>query len=244
MDELCGAIDENQLHQLILKPEHEVESSIEINGKIVHLQDGKILIEVCNEALVDTDKTYSLHFQLNRNNIELQLNALSFIEKHNLYDCLLDHPAYRLNGKLIDTLKENYDSWFEYWHSALSSDESTLWFECFIEKKETHHYSSPLAALQGTSAEQNKAVKSIVNGSSYPLPYLLTGPAGKRISLYDSQQNDYQHIFHFVRDWQNRDASSRDSTNRRSDRKEYFSLRQVKLRLRRNHRTRTQYFSS
>lgn len=186
MDELCDAIDENRLNQLVLKPKSRNESDVEIKGRVVQMKNDKIYIEMCSYKsfrMVDTADNYSLHFQVNRKNFELQMSVLSFIDMHNLFDCFINHPAYRLDGNSIDTLKENYSSWLDY-RRVYKIDTNSEYLEGLAKHKVFNHYSPHVNFTQGLNDEQKKAVENIVNCTSYPLPYLVSGHAGKAIAAF------------------------------------------------------------
>lgn len=184
MKEFCNAIDENELCQFVLKPKNPILLYGEIKGKVKEQKDGKVYIEIWNWdsfKRVNTGDTYSMHFQANSKNFELQTNALEFIDKHDLFDCLIKNPAYSLRGEFITNVRVNYQLSPEdqrclniRYYKELSQHQSNL---------TSMHNTKPSIDFNDLNAEQKTAIGNIVNGDNYPLPYLLYGPPGELFLL-------------------------------------------------------------
>lgn len=202
MAEMCNAIDENQLNQFILVPKHQIEFSREIRGRIVQQKEGKIYIEIRNiESFnsVDTTEKYIIRFQVIRKNFDLQMDALHYIGKHKLFNCLIKNPDYHRIGEIVQKTQVNYDLSSDnkkrvniLYYTPLSRDdcnENMFSFNRF-------HQSSIFTSL---NAEQKTAVVNIFDGNNYPLPYLLYGPPGSWF-FFHSKRESFQNSYDLSRD--------------------------------------------
>lgn len=158
MHEMCIAVDEGELNWFILIPRSESTLN-EIKGRIVEQKEGKIFVEMFRETikLVKEDEIYSMKFLANRKNFDLQNTALEYVQKHQLFDCLINSAIYQ-------RVYENNTN-------ARASESIFLKNPAQIPNKITFDGS--------LNTEQKKAVQNIVRSQSYPLPYLLYGPPGK-----------------------------------------------------------------
>lgn len=175
MAELCNAIDENLLSQFILVPKNSGGGE-ELEGRIVQRVDDKIFVRIYNANSVDQSKSYCMNFQPIRKNFHLQMAALGFVDKHNLFRILIKNPNYHLIGRKITTFNVDYKlpegdeqkvrlTYYEPACHSFDAPHSLL----------RHHPSNLFASLND---EQRTAVVNIVEGGHYPQPYLLYGPPG------------------------------------------------------------------
>lgn len=166
MKELCNAIEENQVNRFILMPQNLSKG---IQGKIGEQKDGKIYVEMtmASVQLVDTNETYSMHFQVIMRNFHLQMAALDNINKHNLFNILIENPKYSL---VIS--QQNIKMVYQIPRAQLIDD----------QLPPIRLHSSKL--FNQLNGEQQSAVANIVYGKNYPLPYLLYGPPGKIYQYY------------------------------------------------------------
>lgn len=181
MLELSNAIDENQVNQFILKPKTTaINSYRQITGSVKQQKGGNIYIEIWHWDsfdMIDTADTYAMHFQVNNKNYEGQTNALEFIDKHDLFDCLIKNPAYKLLGELKSTVRVDY--------RLTPGDRRyvNIRYHEKIHPEQFDHNQTPKLDVVDLNTEQKTAVENIVNGNNYPLPYLLYGPPGKLLQL-------------------------------------------------------------
>lgn len=68
---------------------------ISLNGKIKRRESGKIYVEIFNANKWDSQEQYDIAFEINRIVYQLQHNALEFIQKHRLFDILINNPSYQ-----------------------------------------------------------------------------------------------------------------------------------------------------
>lgn len=94
-DELLAAIDEGKLSQFKLTPTY-VGDKQEWDGKIKRKESNKIyvLIYTLPKQVLSTTVPYDITFKLNQNVHKLQNDALEFIEKHKLFNILINNPKY------------------------------------------------------------------------------------------------------------------------------------------------------
>lgn len=99
MAEISAAIDENLLDQFVLTT-HE---NIQFEGRKKSSNLEKIFVEInenCFEKFlkVSVEKSFDIHFVLNRTPFQLQHLALDFIEDHGLFDILINNIKYDCTG--------------------------------------------------------------------------------------------------------------------------------------------------
>lgn len=157
-DELLAAIDEGQVYQLKLTTKFSDE---ELKGKINRKESNNIYIHLylpykSRPAASYALQEYDLSFILNKTVHQLQHNALDFIQKHRLYDILINNPLYHTQRCTMSVQS-----------STTSPYLSTASAQCSIDE------------IDELNREQLQAVNCIVEGKNYPLPYLLYGPPGK-----------------------------------------------------------------
>lgn len=120
----------------------------QLNGKIKQRKGEKIIVEIFNAYKYDHFTTYDLTFETNRIVYQLQHSALEFIEKHEIFNILINHPDY---------YRQIEDRW---------------------PSRSTSVFANSNANQNDLNDEQMQAIDCIVEGNNYPLPYLLYGPPG------------------------------------------------------------------
>lgn len=89
-----------ELDRLILKPLRTTwAQDVEIRGQLCSIDNGNVFIEILPMHLKDLMKLYkidrfSIEFQLNPTVYQLQHTALDYIDRHNLYDTLINNRLY------------------------------------------------------------------------------------------------------------------------------------------------------
>lgn len=110
---LDDAINNNLLDQFILRPVRQ-GVSIEISGQIKSCNRDYIFVRFSGNDFSYIHKNchtelYDIVFHINRTPFQLQHTALEWMQKHNLFDCLINNPAYDTEPTCRDTDYDDYD---------------------------------------------------------------------------------------------------------------------------------------
>lgn len=111
MGEISAAIDESLLDQFRLEMHKRDDNRANgdqrcFEGKIQGKNVEKIFIEIPSESFLSVYQTESFDFRfiLNRVPFQMQHFALDFLRDHDLFDLLIDNPAYDdVDGALTST---------------------------------------------------------------------------------------------------------------------------------------------
>lgn len=148
MEALCVAIQNNLFNRFVLRTK---DADDIVDGQILGKMDNKIHLVLFDYIeTIDENQLYDIDFQINRLPYQAQHKALDFVQHHKLFDLLIENTQY-------STTSGNHENGEDH-----SVEESC---------NEDQH-------VVDLNEEQRLAVDKITEGSSFPLPYLLYGPAG------------------------------------------------------------------
>lgn len=121
------------------------------NGQVIFKEDNKMFVELERMETINgwnPDELYDIVFRYDRKYYLMQHQALDFIQRHKLFDLLINNPKYHSTTTVEEpTDEQNYDPPDELENFYLNE-------------------------------EQKDAIANIIQGDYFPLPYLLYGPAG------------------------------------------------------------------
>lgn len=122
MADMCAAIEENILDLFTLVPSDEYKNRIidkinhyvchnayrfrrypmttyDVTGQIKFIRDGKVIVEIDKDWTSMAIKTlpnaqFKINFELNSLPFQVQLNAIDYMQRHQLFSRLIDNSEY------------------------------------------------------------------------------------------------------------------------------------------------------